>query len=88
MRRKQNNNLFFRLKRDGKACLLKSICEVNKLSRKRGTFSQEMFKVLFRVKQYDNYQDEDEYDYAANNQHNCTEMYPNCPDNNMMIFFK
>ncbi|XP_044258509.1 uncharacterized protein LOC123007335 [Tribolium madens] len=72
--------LFTGLSRDGKACLLKAVCEVSKATTERGTFLEELIKVIFRVRHHqdEGHQERDEYDLAANKQHNCTEMYPTC----------
>ncbi|KAJ8967294.1 hypothetical protein NQ314_002967, partial [Rhamnusium bicolor] len=37
-----------RLSKDGKACLLKAICEVSQVAQRKGTFMEEIIKVIFR----------------------------------------
>ncbi|KAJ8921331.1 hypothetical protein NQ315_002945 [Exocentrus adspersus] len=71
-------NLFTALSKDGKACLLKAICEVSQVAHRKGTFMEEIIKAVFRIKPHDDYPDEDDYDKAANRRHNCTEQYPTC----------
>ncbi|XP_017773192.1 PREDICTED: uncharacterized protein LOC108560243 [Nicrophorus vespilloides] len=64
--------------KDGRACLLKSVCEVNQAPPDKGTFLEEIVKVIFRAKPHEDHEDEDEYDKASNRIHNCTELYPTC----------
>nr|CAI5851975.1 unnamed protein product [Callosobruchus analis] len=71
-------NLLTALSRDGKACLHKAICEVSQVEQGKGTLMEEIFKAIFRIKPHEHYPDEDDYDKAANKNHNCTEMYPTC----------
>ncbi|KAJ8979133.1 hypothetical protein NQ317_016751 [Molorchus minor] len=66
------------LSRDGKACIMKAICEVSQAAQKKGTFMEEIIKVIFRVKPHDEYPDEDDYDTASNKSHNCVDLYPTC----------
>ncbi|XP_030752521.1 uncharacterized protein LOC115879704 [Sitophilus oryzae] len=68
----------YALNLDGKTCLLKAICEITKSPKSKGSFIEEVLKVIFRAKPHDNYPDEDKYDNAANTEHNCNKMYPAC----------
>ncbi|KAL3288934.1 hypothetical protein HHI36_003378 [Cryptolaemus montrouzieri] len=68
------------LSRDGRACILKIICEVSKVASRKGSFMEEIVKVLFRIKTHHNMENEDEYDTAFNRNHNCTELYESCPE--------
>ncbi|CAG9832617.1 unnamed protein product [Diabrotica balteata] len=66
------------LSKDGKACLKKAICEVSQVPPGKGTLYQELMKTIFRIKPHDDYEDEDDYDRAANKSHNCSERYSSC----------
>ncbi|XP_066141701.1 uncharacterized protein [Euwallacea fornicatus] len=74
---------------NGRTCLLKTICQINKSSEKKGTFWEELLKIVFKVKPEGFYKDEDLYDSAANSSHNCEEMYSECEGNvlNKLIRF-
>lgn len=37
-----------RLSKDGKACILKAVCEVSQVAQKKGTFMEEIIKAVFR----------------------------------------
>ncbi|XP_076260677.1 uncharacterized protein LOC143196678 [Rhynchophorus ferrugineus] len=64
---------------DGRSCLLKAICSITKMSRKeKGTFIEEILKVIFKSKPHDDYPNEDLYDHAADPNHNCDDLYPSC----------
>ncbi|KAF5299323.1 hypothetical protein FQA39_LY02496 [Lamprigera yunnana] len=66
-------------RQDGKACLLKVICEVSKRSSEHiGSFMEEMIKSIFKIKPHKLTSYEDEYDAAADETHNCTERYSQC----------
>lgn len=39
---------FFSLSKDGRACLLKAICEVSQVGEGKGTFVEEIIKAIFR----------------------------------------
>ncbi|CAG9772592.1 unnamed protein product [Ceutorhynchus assimilis] len=67
--------------RDGKSCILKTICQLNKSPKEKGTFFEELLKTIFKVKPDEFHQNEDDYDLAANLNHNCEEMYPACEGN-------
>ncbi|XP_065157092.1 uncharacterized protein [Atheta coriaria] len=64
--------------KDGKACLLRAICEVHQKGSEKGSFMEEILKAIFKVKPIDDYENEDIYDHSANKTHNCKEMYPSC----------
>ncbi|XP_050293709.1 uncharacterized protein LOC126734216 [Anthonomus grandis grandis] len=66
-----------RINLDGKACLLKAVCEVTKYGTGKDTLLIEIFKAIFRVKPHKEH-NMDEYDLSANESHNCEEMYPSC----------
>ncbi|XP_028146419.1 uncharacterized protein LOC114339933 [Diabrotica virgifera virgifera] len=66
------------LSKDGKACLKKAICEVSQVPPGKGTLYQELMKTIFRIKPHDDYEDEDDYDRAANKTHDCSERYSSC----------
>ncbi|RZB39317.1 DM4 12 domain containing protein [Asbolus verrucosus] len=72
--------LFTALSKDGRACLLKAVCEVSRATREKGTFIEEIVKAIFRVRHHqdEGHEEKDEYDLAANEQHDCKEMYPTC----------
>ncbi|XP_019772529.2 uncharacterized protein LOC109546138 [Dendroctonus ponderosae] len=65
---------------DGKACVLKAICEIHTAPSKnlKGTLVEEMFKAIFKSKPHDNHTDEDDYDAAANPKLNCTDVFKTC----------
>ncbi|KAF5307134.1 hypothetical protein FQR65_LT07118 [Abscondita terminalis] len=66
-------------RQDGKACLLKAICEVSQRSSNHvGTFMEEIIKAIFKVKPHKKTDYEDEYDLAADESHNCNERYSRC----------
>ncbi|XP_031338198.1 uncharacterized protein LOC116167098 [Photinus pyralis] len=66
-------------RQNGKACLLKAICEVTQRPANHvGTFMEEIIKAIFKIKQHKNNEGEDEYDSAADEKHNCTERYSRC----------
>ncbi|KAG5863564.1 hypothetical protein JTB14_013322 [Gonioctena quinquepunctata] len=66
------------LSKDGRACLMKAICEVSQVPEGKGTLMEEILKAVFRIKPHENYPDEDDYDKAANKGHDCKEQYPSC----------
>ncbi|KAK9754951.1 DM4/DM12 family [Popillia japonica] len=70
---------FFKAQRkDGRACLLKAVCEVSQArDGELGTFIQEIIKAIFRSYRSHTGQ-EDIYDAASKIQHNCSEIYPTC----------
>ncbi|GJQ74283.1 hypothetical protein Trydic_g19180 [Trypoxylus dichotomus] len=89
LHRISRRDLYFKLeeffiaqKKDGKACLLKAICEVSKAADddRKGSFMDEIIKSVFRNKFSEEDEERDEYDNAANKEHNCDEMYPTCND--------
>ncbi|XP_066251439.1 uncharacterized protein [Euwallacea similis] len=63
---------------NGRTCLLKTICQISKSSKEKGTFWEELLKIVFKVKPEGFYKDEDLYDAAANSSHNCEEIYSDC----------
>ncbi|XP_045466045.1 uncharacterized protein LOC123674922 isoform X2 [Harmonia axyridis] len=67
------------LSKDGQSCILKMICEVSHIADRKGSFMEEIFKVIFRIKPH-NMNNEDMYDTAANKSHNCNERYKSCPE--------
>ncbi|XP_030752609.1 uncharacterized protein LOC115879762 [Sitophilus oryzae] len=75
------------LTKNGKICILKAICQVTK-SEGKGTMVQEIIKAIFKVKPHDLYPDEDHYDQAANLNHNCDELYPECEGHVLSNLFK
>ncbi|XP_050293766.1 uncharacterized protein LOC126734267 [Anthonomus grandis grandis] len=74
-------HLFSSLIEDGKSCILKLICQTNKIPKGKGTLIDEFLKTLFKVKPDGFTDDEDHYDQAANLRHDCDNMYPTCEGN-------
>ncbi|CAH1118849.1 unnamed protein product [Phaedon cochleariae] len=75
---KKIEKLLSALSKDGKSCVMKALCEVSQVPKGKGTFIEEILKTIFRIKPHDGFPDEDDYDKAANTNHNCTEQYPTC----------
>ncbi|XP_044757022.1 uncharacterized protein LOC123315408 isoform X2 [Coccinella septempunctata] len=67
------------LNKDGQACILKMICEVSQIADRKGNFMEEIIKVIFRIKTH-NTANEDIYDAAANESHNCKKRYESCQE--------
>ncbi|XP_022900492.1 uncharacterized protein [Onthophagus taurus] len=65
-------------KKDGKACLLRALCEVNRYPEGKGSFIQEIIKTIFRNKPSHVDEDIDEYDHATLHEEDCRKMYPTC----------
>nr|XP_023017409.1 uncharacterized protein LOC111506529 isoform X1 [Leptinotarsa decemlineata] len=70
--------LFTALSKDGRACIMKAICEVSQVPEGKGTLMEEIMKAIFRIKPHEEYTDEDDYDRAANKNHDCNAQYPSC----------
>ncbi|CAG9772593.1 unnamed protein product [Ceutorhynchus assimilis] len=81
---KRVEKLLTAMTRDGKVCVLKAICQVHKLPEEKGTMWEEIVKAIFKSR-YDKYPEEDHYDKAANENHDCDEMYPSC-DGHVLSF--
>lgn len=75
---KKISNFFTGLKENGRECVLKIICEVSQLPKRKGSFMEEIMKAVFRVKPHEKYENEDDHDKAYNESHNCTERYSSC----------
>ncbi|XP_066141813.1 uncharacterized protein [Euwallacea fornicatus] len=84
---KRVEKLLSSLSKDGKSCVLKTICQVKKLLSKKGTFWEEIVKAIFRSK-FDLNPDEDHYDQAFNENHDCEQMYPTCKGHVMSKLFR
>ncbi|XP_066251440.1 uncharacterized protein [Euwallacea similis] len=84
---KRVEKLLSSLSKDGKSCVLKTICQVKKLLSKKGTFWEEIIKAIFRSK-FDLNPDEDHYDKAFNENHDCEQMYPTCEGHVLSKLFR
>ncbi|XP_050293708.1 uncharacterized protein LOC126734215 [Anthonomus grandis grandis] len=84
---KRIEKLLSALSKDGKQCVLKAICQVYQLPKKKGSMWQEILKAIFRAK-HQEYPDEDIYDRATNKNHNCDQLYPNCDGHVLSNLFK
>ncbi|PSN41149.1 hypothetical protein C0J52_05221 [Blattella germanica] len=70
---------------DGRACILRTLCEASQQRKGNGTFIQEILHAIFKFQWNGPGKEEDEgYDSASRAGPNCTKMFPTCSSSSLL----